>query len=97
MPAMVTVVLVCLAVYRITVFIAKDAFPPMQASRDWVIRRAGEDSSVAYLMECPWCVSIYVGAAVVAGTDLVGVSVPVPVLVWLVSSAVTGLLAELAP
>jgi hypothetical protein len=87
------VILICIAVYRLTHFITKDAFPPIAAFREYVGLRFGEDSSWAYLVECPWCVSIYVGAAVVVGTSMAFASVPLPVLVWLTSSAVTGLIA----
>lgn len=87
------VILICLAVYRVTHFITEDAFPPIAAFREYVGLRFGYGSSWAYLVECAWCVSIYVGAAMVAGALAAGVSVPLPVLVWLTASAVTGLIA----
>lgn len=47
--------------------------------------------SVAYLLECPWCMSVWVGAGVVWLTaDTVGVVWPW--LVWAASSSVTGLI-----
>lgn len=50
-------------------------------------------STLAYLLECPWCMSAYAGAAVVATTDLF-LSVPAPFLVWIAASSVTGLVAN---
>jgi hypothetical protein len=49
--------------------------------------------ALAYLLECPWCMSAYTGAAVVFVTDLC-TSVPTPFLVWIAASSVTGLLAN---
>lgn len=47
--------------------------------------------ALRYLFECPWCMSIWVGAVVVWVTTLF-TSVPLPVLVWLTASSVTALL-----
>jgi hypothetical protein len=88
------IILICLATFRITRFIAEDAFPPIAAVRDWVERRTGADSSWTYLIGCPWCVSPYVAAGVVlvvASTRRGGV--PMPGLVITAASAVTGLTA----
>ena len=49
--------------------------------------------SVAYLLECDWCVSVWVSGAVVYCTST-WTSVPLPVLVWLAASTVTGLIAS---
>lgn len=49
--------------------------------------------SLAYLWECDWCTSVWVGAGV-AYTSTIFVDVPYPFLVWLAASAVTGLIAE---
>lgn len=49
--------------------------------------------ALAYLLECPWCMSAYTGAAVVFVTDLFA-AVPVPFLVWIAASSVTGLVAN---
>lgn len=51
--------------------------------------------SIAYLVTCPWCVSIYIGAG--AGWFFVwalGATWPWGVMLWLTSSAVTGILAQ---
>lgn len=49
--------------------------------------------SLAYLWECDWCMSIWVGALVVYAVNYY-VGVPLPVLQWLAASAVTGILAQ---
>ena len=50
--------------------------------------------SLRYLFTCQWCMSMWVGAAVVWAVTAF-VSVPLPVLVGAAGSAVTGLLANL--
>jgi uncharacterized protein DUF1360 len=50
---------------------------------------------LAYYVTCPWCVSVWIGAAVVGFEVLVLPSVPAPLLLWAASSAVAGLLANL--
>lgn len=50
--------------------------------------------ALAYLLECPWCMSAYTGALVVFVTDLF-VSVPAPFLVWIAASTVTGLIGNI--
>lgn len=49
--------------------------------------------ALAYLLECPWCMSAYTGGVVVFVTDLFA-AVPVPFLVWIAASSVTGLVAN---
>lgn len=86
------VLLVIGAVFRVTRFITADSFPPMAFAREWVEVRYGEDSAAAYFIHCPWCVSIWVGLAVTYATDaLVEPGLPVPLLVALAASGVTGL------
>lgn len=58
-----------LAVYRITRFITKDTLA--EPGREFVKRRHGEDSKMYYLVNCPWCTSIYVGATVVVLRNLI--------------------------
>lgn len=50
--------------------------------------------SLAYLWECDWCMSIWVGAGMVYGLTFF-VNTPYPWLLWLASSAMTGLLTNL--
>lgn len=49
--------------------------------------------SMAYLWECDWCTSIWVGAGVVY-TAVQFVEVPYPFLQWLAAAALTGLIAQ---
>lgn len=86
------VVLVCLATYRATRLLVADAFPPIKAFRDWVERRAGDESSWAYLVNCPWCVGVYVGAGVTALTALT-VGLRDPFLVWAAAAGAAGFVA----
>ena len=88
-------VVVALTVYRVTRLLTTDAFPPIAAARDRITDRYGPDSWQAYLSVCPWCVSVYVAAAVVLALVLVGPGCPVPVYVAAAASALTGLLARL--
>lgn len=63
------VFLAALATARLTRLITSDKLT--ERPRLWlltqVIRRRGEDSLLAYLITCTWCVSVYTGAAVAAG------------------------------
>lgn len=52
--------------------------------------------SAAYLWECDWCTSIWVGGAVVYTADYY-IAVPYPFLQWLTAAAVTGILAQHEP
>jgi hypothetical protein len=83
------VLLICVATFRATWFVTRDTFPPVQALRDWLDNRFGDDSAVAYLFSCLWCVSVWLGAGITAATTLF-TSVPLPVLVWATASAFTG-------
>lgn len=126
-----TVLLLCLATYRITRFVTKDSFPLIAKPREWIqmkwdpfdeqnwdnwyARTKAERievaaqlkarknipypnivrKSIAYLITCPWCVSIYVGAGVAwFFVWALGGTWPYALLIWLTSSAVTGILAQ---
>lgn len=56
-----TLVLTLLAVARVTRLVNSDRIT--QAPRDAVVRRLDPDGLAAYMVFCPWCVSVYVGAA----------------------------------
>lgn len=66
MMSMTTLVLLALATARLTRLVTQDRVT--QAPRYWLVRRAvkrgGDESLIAYLIVCDWCVSIYTGAAV---------------------------------
>lgn len=85
------VVLVFLTVYRVTRLIVADTFPPMAAMRDAIEDRWGTDSWQNYLANCPWCVSGYVAAGVVAATAWT-VGLPYPLLMIPAASALTGII-----
>lgn len=92
------VILIVLATYRATRLLVVDEFPPIAVTRDWITKKAGPYSSIAYLVHCPWCTGMYVATALVVGTDwLTGHVVPVPALLILVASGVTGLIAAAEP
>jgi hypothetical protein len=102
------VAVIALATHRLTLLVIDDRITrrPREWAQGWFEdryeRRTGVSSSSewlsagAYFLSCPWCVGIWVAAAVTAGTSLV-VDVPLPVLVWLTASTVTGLLPRAEP
>lgn len=87
-----TILLTVGATFRVTRFLVADAFPPVDALRAWIERHFGDESALAYLAYCPWCVSIYVGFALTYAVNAFH-GMPVPVLVALSASAVTGLVS----
>lgn len=97
MTDFLVIVLISLSTYRLTRFVTRDAFPPMAATRGWVIRRFGDEHWISYLIECSWCSSIWLSGAVTGVTVWSGVRVHVPVLVWLSASAITGLIVQREP
>lgn len=102
---MLTVALVALATYRLTVLTVHDRITkrPREWAQLWFEARAEHrsgtvtsdewQSSIAYLLGCPWCASIWVGG-LVTGITALTVGVALPVLTWLAASAVTGFLCE---
>jgi hypothetical protein len=134
-PHWMTVLLACLATYRITRFITADAFPLVAVPRRWidkhwnpfpsddawdsykaappaaqrivnerlleehgVHRPTGLKRSIAYLVGCAWCTSIWVGAGVTAFVMIfIGLTWPWYVLLWLTTSAVTGMITQREP
>lgn len=52
--------------------------------------------SLAYLWECDWCTSVWVGGILTLTTAHVA-SVPLPWLVWPAVSAIAGLIAQREP
>lgn len=99
-------VLLCLATYRVTRFVIDDqlAQPVVSKIQGRFERRFDAkhpdradptkwQSQVGYLLSCPWCLSIYVGAIIIGLTCWLSYDVPRPVLVWLAASGVTGLLS----
>jgi len=60
-----TMILAPLAIARLTRFVNSDALldTPRAALITWLTNRYGDDSKLAYLIVCPWCASVYTGAA----------------------------------
>lgn len=54
-------VLLALAVARLTVLIRSDRIT--RAPRYFVARHVNQNGYIAYLMSCPWCISIWIAAA----------------------------------
>lgn len=50
------------ATTRVTRLVVDDEIS--RSFRDWVLERTGDDSSLTYLVNCPYCVSVWAGAAV---------------------------------
>lgn len=97
------VFLIGMATHRLTVLIVDDQIT--ERPRVWVQNRCERaveartgivtteewQSSIAYMLSCLWCMSIWTGGVVTATTAQI-VHVPVPVLVWLAASSATALL-----
>jgi len=96
------------ATWRTTRLLIRDEFPPVRALREWMIatwgvvdkdghivagrRLGGLGYAFAYLWTCPWCMSIYVAAGLVALADW-RASVPLPWLVGALGAGFTGVMA----
>lgn len=94
---LVLVVLV-LAVARVSRLVTTDQITlPL---RTWVVNKWGEDGKAAYLIFCPWCVSIWVSGLFTPVTFLVahapswGQTVWLAFLTLLAVSHATGLIAS---
>lgn len=131
-----TVVLACLATYRLTRLVTRDALPLVAGPRRWIdkhwnpfpdqnswdayraspkraqeivrenltaqlgitARPTGWRRSIAYLVGCAWCTSIWVSAGVTAFVMIfIGLTWPWFILLWLTSSSVTGLISANEP
>ncbi len=90
---MSVLILTALATMRVTRLVTTDYLT--ERPRRWVQRHA--PTSIAYLVGCPWCSSVWV-AAVLAALVLHTTSwITVGVLMTLAASEVTGLLARFDP
>ena len=91
--AALTIVLLCLATWRTTRLVTRDTLPlvadPVARLQAFVLRHAGKRWAEG--LDCPWCVSVWVGGALTLAAALT-VGVPLPWLVWPVTSGVAGLL-----
>jgi hypothetical protein len=73
--------LVTLATYRLTELPVEDLFPPTRRVVDWLIDHK-PDGSLAYLLQCNYCVSVWASAIVTfltwfAVRNTVGMTCPV--------------------
>lgn len=94
---MLTVALAMLATYRLTLLVTADELT--KGPREWLVRRfeAARMNKVAFLLECPWCASMWVAMPVCASGWRWGSSGWWFVPAWvLAASAVTGVLATFA-
>lgn len=82
-----------LASFRLTRLVTTDKWPPSKAFRQWVEDRTGEDSAWTELVNCPWCWGVYVTAGVYLLVPQV-VSVPLPLLAYLATLTVVGVLGN---
>lgn len=66
---LVTVLLVAGATVRLTRLVVADSLPPLPAFRRWLARRlnvlnATHEPPLWTLVTCPWCLSFWIGLAV---------------------------------
>lgn len=108
LPVWLFVLLFCLAVHRVTNFIARDQFPPNVWVRQKINGNRADSHWLSYLIGtprvtgCSWCVSIWVGGlGTLAFALYVALQLrqswwpwPVWLLIWLASSSVTALIIE---
>lgn len=81
-----------LAVYRATRLLQRDTVPPLPAVRDKLMARYGA-TPASELLDCPWCLSIWLAAAL----GLLRVACPRlgdALVTVLAASAVAGLATE---
>lgn len=89
-----TLILWALALARLTRLINADEITdPLRLA---VMRKTGPESKWAYFLQCPWCISMWLGFITAAlPIGLTGLSWWLLPLVALAGSQVTGLLAQL--
>lgn len=83
-----------LAVMRVTRLINADAI--LDTPRIWLLRRFGPESTLAYFLSCPWCVSIWVaGLTAPFVLHQLGLDLWLWPILGLAASHLTGLAAQL--
>lgn len=81
------IVILSLACHRVTRFIVKDTL--IDGFRIWlhtvILGRKPKlwREKLQELISCPFCISVWIAAALVALSDLFVCSIPLPVFVWL--------------
>jgi hypothetical protein len=96
MSVTLLVVLTVLTAARLTRLVVADSFPPLAVARMRVVERWGQESWQAYLVHCPWCMGVWLAAAVVAAVTA-WYGLPAPVLVWAAAAWGSGFLAAIEP
>ena len=89
---LISLVLGTLAVTRLTKLLVDDRI--MLNYRVWVRTKWGEESLIAYFVDCPWCTSIWVGALVMPWTVLYPNRWVMSVTAFLAASLVAGLILD---
>lgn len=82
-----------LATYRLTRLLQQDDLPPLPAVRDRLMQRL-ESSPWSALIDCPWCLSVWLGFGVVL-LRRVCPRLWDPIAAALAASAVTGVLSQI--
>lgn len=85
--------LCALASTYLTYVVTRSSLPPVEKLRIAIFKRWGEGSSPAYLATCTWCAGFWLSALVTLAAWLAH-GLAVPVLYWLASAAVVGVLLE---
>lgn len=68
------IVLLMLGAARVTWFITEDHLPLIERPRTWFVE-GHPDTNLAYLVDCWWCTSVYVGAGAAAfGVWVMGIN-----------------------
>lgn len=80
-----------LATYRLTKLVREDKLT--EPLRDRVHAHSGPDGALSYLVTCPWCLSIYFGAAL-SVSRIVAPRLTRVLTRALALSALTGILTE---
>lgn len=87
---MVTFFILSLAVAMVVYIIAESAFPPIEWARTKIVERK-PGGSLAFLVNCWWCVSVYVGMGAAVFAHVVLDAIPLhEVWLWCPALAFAG-------
>lgn len=88
----ISLVVAVLAVARITRLLVEDRLTV--SWRQFVIKKTSPDSMLSYLVHCPWCTSIWVGAVIMPPAALFPYPWVIAILAIPASSLVSGLILD---
>ena len=91
----VTLIALILAVARVTRLIVDDKIG--LPFRQWVLRKSGEDGWFFYLVSCPWCMGVWVAAAMTTTTYLWHSSIWATVLTLFAVAQVASTILTMTP